>query len=113
MKAKAAADILADAIDALEAHGWGQDAYCNPTTGALDAVGALRLAAFGKAATIPVLDIEDYMRNQTAYHEAYAAVEDVIGLGLGTLLSDWNDAPRRTKQQVEAAFARAVVKVAQ
>lgn len=97
------ADVLEKAADLLETQGWCQDVYRNKA-GELCSIGAVRTAIWGDArmrtTTTNKDDVE--LANRTL-----AVLADKVGVEPGSVGTEWNDDPWRTKEEVVDAFKHA------
>jgi hypothetical protein len=97
-------DLLIKARGLLVDKGWCQGDYVKD--GALCCLGAIG-AACGGTADDPFLKrrIMRTVAQSDTYHAGYCRLADAIG---GDLISAWNDDNYRTKEEVLAAFDRAI-----
>lgn len=80
--------VLLDAADYIEKHGWCQGNYCDPL-GRVCALGALNIVSCG----IP-------------NHTEGIAINAAIRLMWNLRITQWNDHPERTKEEVIAALRK-------
>jgi hypothetical protein len=122
MARKTTAQILADAADVIDRNGWIQNSMYDvdskrvgkaPARCAVCLMGAINIAAFGLPSEMLVpYDVQESVR--PAQLARVAAVEHLADLQAGAVgfpaLSDWNDAPGRTRDQVTAFLRAAAAK---
>lgn len=120
------AKVLRDAADVIERNGWTQDqlydveaeaAGKDPKDCPVCLMGAINVASFGDPSWRGTpADFNEGAMKRLADWAALAAVDHLNDLYAGTamepVLSDWNDAPNRTQDQVTAFLRAAADKAA-
>lgn len=103
------AEILVQAADLIEERGWNQGDYVNDC-GGLCTFGALYIAVGLTPAFIRTDEADQRaLAALTVVDEAAQALRQHVGRDVG--ISEWNDAPGRTKAEVVTAL-RAAAQVA-
>lgn len=106
-------DVLLKCIENIDTWGWHQGRYLDPATGACCAMGHIRFAS-GYYVDHLIHDkgtlVYDYRVNEDAEHLASEAAIYLIGYRTALYpysVTRWNDSPKRTKEEVKAAFKKA------
>lgn len=96
-------EVLDAAADLLERDGWTQGQMYGD--GRRCMVGAMLSATTGIEYTVGASDFTEDQRN--VYREGHGAVEELLGT---PTLTNWNDKPERTQEEVVQVLRDAAVK---
>lgn len=101
-----ALDVLCEAREILVEKGWTQGCCARDARGKNCDIGSK--AAVCYCAVGAISHVSDYSEPTRPFKQACIALRRVINIKQGMSIGSWNDAPERTKEEVIAAFDKAI-----